>query len=233
MNKSLIIFLLLGLSFFRVVMQPAQAEMVQFDLNYVYSGTPPPGLNDPWARATFDDDNTAGSVTLILEALNLTDNEFITEWYFNFNPAKNLDSLAVDGASSDVSAVSSLGIELAENNFKAGGNGFYDIFFDFPKSNGPSSDRFESGDVVTVAFDLLGLVATDFDFLSTGEHGSQGSFASAAHIQAIGIDSEDSGWIADNPNPVPEPATMLLVGSGVIGLAGFGRQRLKKWLFKQ
>ena len=58
--------------------------------------------------------------------------------------------------------------------------------------------------------------------------------------EAIHGDSNISGWatsttsitdpfwgLVGGPNPIPEPTTMLLLGCGLIGLAGF-RRRFKK-----
>jgi len=39
---------------------------------------------------------------------------------------------------------------------------------------------------------------------------------------------EDEGSDKVPGNPVPKPATILLLGSGLVGLAGFGRKKFKK-----
>jgi hypothetical protein len=53
--------------------------------------------------------------------------------------------------------------------------------------------------------------STGIDFMGDGKH-------DLSHVRL---------WNA-NPNPVPEPTTMLLFGAGLVGLAGFGRKKFKK-----
>ena len=47
-------------------------------------------------------------------------------------------------------------------------------------------------------------------------------------IETGGIDNEFFGEFYTGTTPVPEPATMLLLGSGLIGLAAVGRKKFRK-----
>ena len=62
------------------------------------------------------------------------------------------------------------------------------------------------------------------------------SFTLSAGTYIIGFNDNGKHWEGDfdfddiiiAAKPVPEPATMLLLGSGLIGLAGFGRKKFFK-----
>jgi len=48
-------------------------------------------------------------------------------------------------------------------------------------------------------------------------------------ILATFITSQAFGFEGDTQSiPIPEPATLLLLGSGLVGLAGYARKRFKK-----
>lgn len=222
--------LLVGLLAFLL---PAQATIITFDLNYEFSGGEPPGGGAPWLSASFDDGGTAGSVTLTMTAAGLTDAEHVKAWFFNldpsFDPFLKLFELTI--TENLISSEQSANLILYGPNYtNIAGGGWFDIGFLFPDSN--SQDRFEVGDVSVWDFTLTGAMAEFFDadsfnFFSTPS-GGNGTYLTAAHVGGIG-DTDGSGWIGPSDSvSVPEPSTMLLLGVGLIGLAGIGRKKFVK-----
>jgi MYXO-CTERM domain-containing protein len=198
-----------GAAFAAVVLcaVPVRATTVTYDLSVEFSGATPPAGAAPWLRATFDDGGGAGSVTLTLAAVNLVGGEFVSDWDFNLDPALNPASLSFS-APTKTGTFGDPVITFGVDAFQADGDGRYDIEVEFDTA--PPGDRFGAGE--SVQYTITGiatLTASSFDFLSAPAGGS-GPFPTAAHVQGIGPEGANSGWVT-----VPEPAAAWLALLGV------------------
>jgi len=198
-------------------------QALQIGLNQTFSGTTPQGIT-PWLQATFTNINS-NTVRLTMAALNLTTQEFIGSWYFNFKPGLSLSNLNFIHQS----GIQASSISKATNGYKADGTGgYYDFKFNF------TANSFNAGQ--TSIYDITYSSSIDhlfFNFKSAESNdptcNDTTNYTSAAHIQAIGI-TGNSGWITNGSNsisltqvveynaPVPEPSTYVLIGLGIFGL---------------
>ncbi|MHC4844081.1 MAG: PEP-CTERM sorting domain-containing protein, partial [Planctomycetota bacterium] len=106
-------------------------------------------------------------------------------------------------------------ISLGVDSFKADGDGFFDILFDFDKDGWKRA--FNGGDVLEYTITLASLTADSFRFLSSPD-GDPGEYIVAAHLLSLGA-AGDSAWISTiGVDPIPEPATLFLLGFGSIVL---------------
>ncbi len=192
---------------------PAYGATLTFGLDTEFSGGTAPGGTAPWVVATFDDSfGGANTVRLTMTTPQLAGSENVEGWYFNFDPL--LDPTDLTFTAIDNTASVPNNILTGVDQFKADGDGLYDILFDFPPPPGSMGARFTAGE--TVIYDITYTSAIDvssFDFFSTPD-GGNGVFLSAAHVLQT-EDGSESGWIG----VVPEPSTGLLVAVGLTALA--------------
>jgi len=107
------------------------------------------------------------------------------------------------------------------SNLPAGNTvGFTADFSTEPTTEGENQKGIDVGEKLGILFN------GDFDDVIAAIAGEE--LVIGLHVKGIDTDLGDSDSFINDSNPIPEPATMLLVGSGLIGLVGLGRKKFLK-----
>ncbi len=195
------------------------ATAISYDLNAEFSGAVAPISDSPWMSVTFDDGDTAGSVTMTVDSSNLVNDEHIKNLYLNFDDALDLSALSFTYGSGNVYG-GTTSMSTGYDSFKADGvGGMYDILLEF-------TPFISGGTLLEIDFLGDGLLASSFAFSSLNNDGAY-EYHLASHIGSTGNDGEGSAWVTDGeggvppgcvdcPTPMNEPHTILLLGVGLL-----------------
>ena len=195
-----------------MVTRDASAATLQFHLSEEFSGATQPEGVAPWLVATFAD-HGSGEVRLTIDDSGLSGCEWVSGLYFNVNPTVELNALSFAFFANPTDMILA-DITVGTDAFRADGNGKYDVLLDLPP---PGANQFAAGESVVVDISLVGggVAATDF-WYSSKEGGGNGTWITAAHVQGIGEDGAESGWIGSRAL-VPEPSVVIsLLVAGVL-----------------
>jgi hypothetical protein len=197
---------------------PISSPAATVTFSYTENFTPvPPEGPAPYALAIFDDGGATGTITLTMSVAATVGTADITALYFNLNPALDPTLLSFTRTGGDGPSASDTVILTGIDAFRAGGDGFYDILFDFPPAPGGDTARFNAGEFLVYEISMPGLTAGSFNYagLAGPGTGNPGPFLSVARFQQRG----------NFVGAVPVPTTVWLFASGLLGLIGIANRK--------
>ena len=185
---------------------------------------------------TITSTNVAGGTQITINATNLPAGSFVGSLLFNtvgaptatgtFTVANGGITCTGAGCSSINSA--GLTVTVGNNNQSQPPFSTGDVLVDLPVSNAGGA-RLSSGETLT--FTINGLFNVDLCQIGISGPGSNnpGAWSLIAHIQGLGPNNDQSGrYTCTNcisTAPIPEPTTMILLGTGLAGVAGAVRRK--------
>ena len=179
---------------------------ITYDLNYKIDGGPP--ISYIGSLGTLSITDNINDTNMVDVAIDLNDGLKLLSFRLNYFTDTLPAGLSITGASLNGSI----------NSVKADGyKGNFDI--EIPSTGNLGNVDFWEGTLSAtgVNLDAANFIALDTEnLLHVAVHIGAGSSSLPGNVTSL--------WAGDGTTPVPEPTTILLLGLGLVGLAGVGRK---------